>query len=126
VVEPLIAFTIAFVAIENLVFKEMTSWRPLVVFGFGLVHGLGFAGFFGELGLPPGQFWSALIGFNLGVEIGQLSVIVTAAVAGVFLRRWLGDKEGRRRYRHAVALPGSLAIGLTGLWWGFTRALGLG
>jgi len=50
VVEPLIAFTIAFVAIENLVFKDMTKWRPAVVFGFGLIHGLGFAGFFGELG----------------------------------------------------------------------------
>ncbi len=123
VVEPLIAFTIAFVAIENLVFREMTKWRPPVVFGFGLVHGLGFAGFFGELGLPPGQFWSALIGFNLGVEIGQLSVILVAAVLGALLRRWLRDEAGQRLYRSAVALPGSLAIGLTGLWWGVTRLL---
>ena len=123
VVEPLIAFTIAFVAIENLIFKEMTKWRPLVVFGFGLIHGLGFAGFFGELGLPPGQFWSALIGFNLGVEIGQLSVILVAAILGALLRHWLRDKEGQQRYRYAVALPGSLAIGLTGLWWGVTRVL---
>ena len=123
VVEPLIAFTIAFVAIENLVFREMTNWRPVVVFGFGLVHGLGFAGFFGELGLPPGQFWSALIGFNLGVEIGQLSVIVTAAILGALLRRWLADPEGRRHYRRFVALPGSLAISLIGLWWGVTRLL---
>ena len=121
VVEPLIAFTIAFVALENLVFRDMTKWRPLVVFGFGLIHGLGFAGFFGALGLPPGQFWSALIGFNLGVEIGQLAVIFAAAVLGALLRRWLRDKEGRRRYRRTVALPGSLAIGLTGLWWGISR-----
>lgn len=123
VVEPLIAFTIAFVAIENLVFREMAQWRPLVVFGFGLVHGLGFAGFFGALGLPPGQFWSALIGFNLGVEIGQLAVIFVAAILGASLRRWWHDREGRRRYRRAVVLPGSLAIGLTGLWWGVTRLL---
>jgi len=121
VVEPLIAFTIAFVAIENLVFKDMTKWRLAVVFGFGLIHGLGFAGFFGELGLPPGQFWSALIGFNVGVEIGQISVILTAAVIGFALRRVLNDPDGSQRYRSYVARPASLLIGLTGLWWGVTR-----
>lgn len=124
VVEPLIAFTIALVAIENLVFKDMTKWRPLVVFGFGLIHGLGFAGFFGELGLPPGQFWSALIGFNVGVEIGQLSIILVAAVLGALLRKWLQDPKGQLRYRTYIARPGSLLIGLTGLWWGVTRLLG--
>ncbi|MDJ0749818.1 MAG: HupE/UreJ family protein [Woeseiaceae bacterium] len=123
VVEPLIAFTIAFVAIENLVFKDMTKWRPLVVFGFGLIHGLGFAGFFGELGLPPGQFWSALIGFNVGVEIGQLSVVLAAALLGLFIRRRLDDPDGTARYRRFIARPASLLIGLTGLWWGVTRLL---
>jgi len=123
VVEPLIAFTIAFVAIENLFFKDMTKWRPAVVFLFGLVHGMGFAGFFGELGLPPGQFWSALIGFNIGVEIGQLAVILTAAVVGVFLRWMLKDPEGATRYRKFAVRPGSLLIGVTGLWWAVTRLL---
>lgn len=121
VVEPLIAFTIAFVALENLVFKDMTRWRPMVVFGFGLIHGLGFAGFFGELGLPPGQFWSALIGFNLGVEFGQLTVILTAAVIGMALRHRLHDLAGEHGYRRFIALPASLAIGVIGLWWGVTR-----
>lgn len=116
-VEPLIALTIAFVAIENLVFKDMTRWRPVVVFGFGLIHGLGFAGFFGELGLPPGQFWSALIGFNVGVEVGQLSVVAIAAVMSIALRRTLHDTTGAGRYRQAVARPASLLIGITGLWW---------
>ena len=124
IVEPLIAFTIAFVAIENLVFREMTKWRPVVVFGFGLIHGLGFAGFFGELGLPPGQFWSALIGFNLGVEIGQLSVIAVAAVIGLALRRMLRDPTGMAGYRSWIVRPGSALIGLTGLWWGITRLIG--
>ena len=124
VVEPLIAFTIAFVAIENLVFKDMTKWRPVVVFGFGLIHGLGFAGFFGELGLPPGQFWSALIGFNVGVEIGQLSVIVVAAALGLVIRRGLRDPAGSAGYRNWIVRPGSALIGLTGLWWGVTRLLG--
>lgn len=125
-VEPLIAFTIAFVAIENLVFKEMSAWRPVVVFAFGLIHGLGFAGFFGELGLPPGQFWSALIGFNLGVEIGQLSVIAAAAVAGYAIRRALRDPAGTAGYRNWIVRPGSALIGLTGLWWGIARLSGLG
>ena len=123
VVEPLIAFTIAFVAIENLVFRDMTRWRPAVVFGFGLIHGLGFAGFFGDLGLPPGQFWSALIGFNVGVEIGQLSVILVAAILAYALRRWLRDPAGVAGYRSWIVRPGSALIGLTGLWWGVTRLL---
>ena len=122
-VEPLIALTIAFVAIENLVFKEMTRWRPVVVFGFGLIHGLGFAGFFGELGLPPGQFWSALIGFNVGVEIGQLSVIAIAAVLGLMLRRKLHDLEGTGRFRQTVVRPASFLIGITGLWWFISRVI---
>lgn len=121
VVEPLIALTIAFVAIENLFFKDMTRWRPAVVFGFGLVHGMGFAGFFGELGLPPGQFWSALIGFNVGVEIGQLVVIAAAAMSGIGLRRALQDPDGMARYRRFVVRPCSLLIGVTGLWWAIVR-----
>lgn len=116
IVEPLIALTIAFVAVENIVFRDMTRWRPVIVFGFGLVHGLGFAGFFGELGLPSGQFWSALIGFNVGVEFGQLGVIAAAAIVGWMLRRTFGDIEGTRQYRQFVVLPGSVLIGLTGLW----------
>ena len=124
VVEPLIAFTIAFVALENLLFKDMTNWRPVVVFGFGLIHGLGFAGFFGELGLPPGQFWSALISFNIGVEIGQISVILCAAMIGSAVRRMLRDPAGTAGYRSYIVRPGSALIGLTGLWWGITRVLG--
>jgi hypothetical protein len=124
VVEPLIAMTIAFVAVENLVFRDMTAWRPVVVFGFGLIHGLGFAGFFGDLGLPPGQFWSALIGFNVGVELGQLSVIAAAAVIGMLLRRWLRDPDGTARYRYLIVLPGSAVIGAIGLWWAGQRLFG--
>jgi len=121
VVEPIIAFTIAFVAIENLVFRKMTWWRPLLVFVFGLVHGLGFAGFFGELGLPSGQFWSALLGFNVGVEIGQLSVIVVAFVLAALLRRRLDEGPGEVLYRRYVVMPASAAIGVVGLWWAVER-----
>ena len=120
-VEPLIALTIGFVAVENLFFKEMTRWRPAVVFGFGLIHGMGFAGFFGELGLPPGQFWSALISFNVGVEIGQLAVITAAAILGFGLRRVLHDPTGARQYRRFVVLPSSALIGFVGFWWAVVR-----
>ena len=126
VVEPLIAATIALVAVENMVFSDMSRWRPIVVFGFGLVHGLGFAGFFGELGLPPGQFWSALLGFNLGVEVGQLSVVAATAALLALARSYFGadDIGGSRRYRRFVVLPVSAAIGVTGIWWVVQRSLG--
>lgn len=121
IVEPFIAFTIAFVAVENMVFKTMTWWRPLLVFGFGLVHGLGFAGFFGELGLPAGQFWSALLGFNVGVEVGQLAVVLVAFVLATLLRRQLAEGPEEILYRRFVVLPLSAAIGATGLWWAVER-----
>ncbi len=121
IVEPLIAATIALVALENLFLDDMPGWRPAAVFLFGLLHGLGFAGFFGELGLPPGQFWSALIGFNIGVEIGQLSVICLAFVAALHIRRHLEAKEKPAAYRRFVVLPASGLIGFVGLWWTVTR-----
>ena len=108
-VEPFIALTIAFVALENLVFKQMTYWRPVVVFAFGLVHGLGFAGFFGELGLPAGQFWSALLGFNLGVEFGQLSVVAAAFVLAFALRRRVVALSSAPGYRRFIVVPSFLA-----------------
>ena len=123
VVEPLIAATIAFVAIENVFMKDMPRWRPALVFLFGLVHGLGFAGFFGELGLPPGQFWSALIGFNVGVEVGQLSIIAVAIGASLLIRRNM-LREGREiAWRRYVVVPVSAVIGVTGLVWTVERLL---
>lgn len=123
VVEPLIAATIAFVAIENLFLNDMPRWRPLIVFVFGLVHGLGFAGFFGQLGLPPGQFWSALFGFNVGVEIGQISVIVGAFLLSLMLRRKLTRIDRESAYRRFVVIPGSALIGVVGLYWTVSRIL---
>jgi hypothetical protein len=123
VVEPLIAATIAFVAIENVFMKDMPRWRPVLVFFFGLIHGLGFAGFFGELGLPPGQFWSALIGFNAGVEIGQLSVIACAFGLGLLIRRQLAAHGSDGAWRRYVVVPVSALIGITGLVWTVQRSL---
>lgn len=78
IVEPLIAASIVYVAVENIAMRRLTPWRPLVVFAFGLLHGLGFAGVLGEIGLPQSGFVPALLGFNVGVEIGQLTVILVA------------------------------------------------
>jgi len=110
VVEPLIALSIAFVAIENVFFDKMTPWRPVVVFGFGLLHGLGFAGVLTEIGMPQGQFITGLISFNVGVEFGQLSVIMAAWLI-------LHHFYGKPWFRQRVAIPASIAIAVVGLFW---------
>ena len=97
----------------------MTRWRPFIVAAFGLIHGMGFAGFFGTLGLPEGQFWSALLGFNIGVEIGQLSVVALAAVLFWPLRQWISDTL----YRRALVWPASGLIGFIGAYWAVERVL---
>jgi hypothetical protein len=113
-VEPLIALSIAWIAFENVRSKEWSGWRTAVVFGFGLLHGLGFAGVLGDLGLPDGQFLPALLGFNVGVEIGQLSVVLAA---------WLLLHRFREHvaYRSRVVVPVSFVIGAIGLWWAIER-----
>ncbi len=123
VVEPLIAASIAFLALENLFVRDLTPWRPAIVFAFGLLHGLGFAGFFGELGLPPGQFWGALLGFNVGVEVGQLSVVLLALALVSVWRTVSRSPQADAHYRRWVVIPGSLLIGLVGLWWAIERTL---
>lgn len=111
IVEPLIAASITYVAVENILTDRLHRWRPLVVFGFGLLHGLGFASVLGEFGLPQGQFLPALLGFNIGVELGQLTVI---AIAFLAVGLWFGK---RPFYRRLIAVPASVVIALIGAWW---------
>ena len=120
IVEPMIAVSIAYVAIENLVTGELKPWRLALVFGFGLLHGMGFAGVLRDLGLPRSQFLTALVSFNVGVEAGQLSVIVLALAAVAYWR------QDRGTYRRLVVRPASLAIALTGLFWTVQRVLTIG
>lgn len=115
VVEPLIALSIAYVAIENLVVSEVKSWRLALVFSFGLLHGMGFAGVLRELGLPRPSFLTALVTFNMGVEAGQLTVIAIAAALGA---AWQRD---RLSYRRLVAQPASMLIACIGLFWTIQR-----
>ncbi len=114
IVEPLIALSIAYVAIENLFTQKLQPWRPLVVFGFGLLHGLGFAGVLMELGAPVGGFVPALLGFNAGVELGQLAVIALAVLTVGWLRN-------RDYYRAAVVVPASALVAAVGLYWAAER-----
>jgi hypothetical protein len=120
-VEPLIALTIAWAAIENLLFDDAARWRPLLVFVFGLIHGMGFAGAFAELGLPDGMFWPALFGFNIGVELGQIAVIGMAFAAAFAIRGALKRVSDGDIYRRVIVWPGSALIAATGLWWAVQR-----
>jgi len=113
-VEPLIALSIAYVALENLVTRELKPWRLALVFLFGLLHGLGFAGVLRELGLPRGEFLTGLLTFNLGVEGGQLTVIAAA-----MLMVW--PFKTKAWYHHRVVIPASLVIAAIGLYWTFLR-----
>ncbi|SMC43042.1 HupE/UreJ family protein [Primorskyibacter flagellatus] len=107
IVEPLIAASIAYVAFENIRSPVMSRWRPLVIFGFGLLHGLGFASVLGEFGLPQDRFLSALIGFNIGVELGQLTVIAAMlALVWVALR----VDEGRAKVEAGQTVYGVLIV----------------
>jgi hypothetical protein len=115
VVEPLIAASIAFVAIENLITTRLHAWRTAVVFLFGLVHGMGFAGVLRDLELPRGQLATALVGFNVGVELGQLCVIAGAVAL-------VGWWSARTWYRARIVIPSSLAIAAAGLLWTVQRA----
>jgi len=116
VVEPLIAASIAYVAIENLLTSELKPWRPAVVFAFGLLHGLGFAGVLRELGLPDGGFATALAMFNVGVELGQLAVVGLAMLT-------IGRLRHKAWYRRAVVMPASGLIAIVGLYWAIERAM---
>ena len=115
VVEPLIAASIVYVAVENIWTKELHASRVLLVFGFGLLHGLGFAGVLAELGLPSGGKALALVAFNIGVELGQLSVLV-----GAWLLLGLPFRH-KVWYRARIVIPLSFAIAAIGLYWVVTR-----
>lgn len=115
IVEPMIALSIAYVAIENLTTSQLRAWRVAIVFAFGLLHGMGFAGVLKELALPRSEFLTALVTFNIGVEAGQLAVI---AVAFLLVAWWA---HARPWYRRRLVVPASALIAATGLFWTIQR-----
>ncbi len=116
IVEPMIAATIVFVGIENTLGWGSTRGRTTLVFAFGLLHGLGFASVLGDYGIASDRFVVALIGFNIGVEFGQIAVVAIAfALVGWFMSKpW---------YRKAIAIPASLVIAAIGAYWVIERTL---
>ena len=114
IVEPLIALSIAYIAVENLFVSHLKTWRIALVFAFGLLHGLGFAGVLKELGLPRAEFLTALLTFNIGVEAGQIAVIAAAFLL-------VGWHRDRIWYRSRVVVPASLAIACTAIYWTVER-----
>lgn len=116
-VEPLIALSIAYVGLENLFLKELKPWRLALVFALGLLHGMGFAGVMQELPVPEDQILAPLVGFNLGVELGQVAVL-----SGAFaLTFWMLEKE---KWWKWTRLAGSGAIAAVGLYWTVERVMG--
>lgn len=117
VVEPIIALSIVFVAVENILLNELKAWRVLIVFCFGLVHGLGFASALSQVGIPPDNFFLTVLSFNVGVEAGQIIVILLVFGLLIFP---LGKKEN---YRKMIVHPISACIALTALYWTIERVI---
>jgi len=115
ITEPIIAMSIVFVAIENIIFAELKAWRILIVFMFGLIHGMGFASALNEIGLPPNKFYTSIIAFNAGVELGQATIILVIFSSLVAL---CGKKTW---YRQRIVYPLSAIIALIAGYWTIAR-----
>ena len=114
IVEPLIALSISYVAIENIFQRHSTLLRYLIIFIFGLIHGLGFAFVLGDIGLNTSQLVLSLISFNIGVEIAQIAIIILASI--IFI---IPSRQGW--YRTFLQIPISIIISMIGLYWFIER-----
>jgi hypothetical protein len=115
IVQPLIALSIAWIGIENIFLPHLSRHRLIIVFSFGLLHGIGFADALAEFGMPDGAFAIALISFNVGVELGQIAIIgLCLATFGFWFRN-------RDWYRNLFVIPASLFIAAVGLFWTVDR-----
>jgi hypothetical protein len=115
VVEPIIALSILFVAVENMLLHELKAWRIFIVFMFGMIHGMGFASSLNEIGLPRNKFFTSILSFNAGVELGQMAVI---AAVFLFVILPFGKKA---MYRQWIVTPLSGMIALIAAYWTIER-----
>jgi hypothetical protein len=115
IVEPIIALSICFIAIENLFTENIKRARPYIIFIFGLLHGLGFAGVLNEIGISTNLFVVSLISFNVGVELGQIIIIILSYILiALFFRK-------KSWYRNRVTKPISIIIASIGFYWFIQR-----
>jgi hypothetical protein len=117
IIEPLIALSIMYVALENIFSPRLKASRIGVVFLFGLIHGLGFAGALSQLGLPQNAYLLSLIMFNVGVELGQLTIIL---LAWFLLAKWFAHKP---YYRKVIVIPLSILIAAIACFWTIQRLM---
>lgn len=117
IVEPLIAFSIVYVAIENLMTRQSIKRKSIIVFLFGLIHGLGFASMLKEFEMAPDSFLTTLIGFNIGVELAQVVIVLFVVLT------LLGLRALKLNYRQLTVIPISILIALVGFWWGIERLI---
>ena len=115
IVEPVIARSIVFIAIENIFTKDIKAGRIILIFLFGLIHGLGFASVLTDLGLPKSEFLTALISFTVGVELGQTAVIL---LAYFLIGKWFSSKQW---YHQKIVVSFSLVIAAVALYWTVER-----
>jgi hypothetical protein len=117
IVEPAIALSIVYVGVDNLLVRQGRDLRAWIALAFGLIHGFGFASVLREMELPPRALGLSLVSFNLGVEIGQLLVVVTVASALAALRA-RSEVVSRR-----LAFAGSIGVVGAGSFWFVQRLL---
>jgi hydrogenase/urease accessory protein HupE len=110
-VEPIIALSIFYTSIENIVGSKLNKWRLLIIFIFGLIHGMGFASALSDIGLPKSNFLTALVSFNIGVELGQISVLV---LAWFCFAKWFANKAW---YKNKLVYPLSAVLACIALYW---------
>lgn len=115
IVEPIIALSIMYVALENIFSPTLKKSRIGIVFLFGLVHGMGFANALGSVGLPQNAYLSSLVMFNVGVELGQIAVILSAYF---LFGKWFGNKA---YYRKNMVIPLSVLITIMAGYWTVER-----
>ena len=113
-VESTIALSVVLAALNN-IWPLVHGRRWAVAFGFGLIHGFGFASVLADLGLPREVLLLALVGFNVGVELGQLAIISVFLPLAYAMR-------GSWAYRRVVFVGGSAVIALTATLWLVERA----
>jgi len=115
IIEPLISISIVFIAIENIFITQLNSRRYWVIFLFGLIHGMGFASAFVETSTNNTYFYTSLFSFNVGVEIGQILILLLA----YFI---VGKPYGSELwYRKKIIIPVSILIAIIAIGWTYKR-----